>query len=86
MNLALEAVGGALLVISQFTLHADTSQRRPSFGNAAPPDEARRLYEYFLSIVKQRNGRVEEGEFGAHMEVNLVNDGPVTIMLDSRNG
>jgi D-tyrosyl-tRNA(Tyr) deacylase len=86
MNLALEAVAGALLVISQFTLHADTSQRRPSFGNAAPPDEARRLYDYFLSIVKLRGARVEEGEFGAHMEINLVNDGPVTIMLDSRNG
>ncbi|MGH8336923.1 MAG: D-aminoacyl-tRNA deacylase, partial [Gammaproteobacteria bacterium] len=54
--------------------------------NAAPPDEARRLYEYFLSNVKHRGGKVEEGEFGAHMEVNLVNDGPVTIVLDSRNG
>ncbi|HUN56548.1 MAG TPA: D-aminoacyl-tRNA deacylase [Candidatus Binataceae bacterium] len=86
MNLALAAVDGELLVISQFTLHADTSQRRPSFTQAAPPDEARRLYEHFLSIVKQRSGKVKEGEFGAHMEVNLVNDGPVTIMLDSRNG
>lgn len=86
MNLALAAVNGALLVISQFTLHADTRQRRPSFTQAAPPDEARRLYEYFLSIVKERGAKVEEGEFGAHMEITLVNDGPVTIILDSKQG
>ena len=86
MNLAIGAVDGELLVISQFTLHADTSQRRPSFMNAAAPDEARRLYDYFLSIVKQRGGKIEEGEFGTYMKVNLVNDGPVTIILDSRNG
>ncbi|MGA2409340.1 MAG: D-aminoacyl-tRNA deacylase [Candidatus Binataceae bacterium] len=86
MNLALKAIDGELLVISQFTLHADVSQRRPSFLNAAPPEEARRLYDYFLSIVRRCGAKVEEGEFGAHMEVNLVNDGPVTIMLDSRNG
>ena len=86
MNLALAAVDGALLIISQFTLHADTSQRRPSFVNAAAPEEARRLYGYFLSNVKQRGAKVEEGEFGAHMDVTLVNDGPVTIILDSRNG
>ena len=73
-------------MISQFTLHADTNQRRPSFVNVAPPDEARRLYDHFLSIVKLRGAKVEEGEFGAHMELNLVNDGPVTIILDSRNG
>ena len=66
MNLAIGSVDGELLVISQFTLHADTSQRRPSFVNAAPPDEARRLYDYFLSIVKQRGAKVEEGEFGSH--------------------
>jgi D-aminoacyl-tRNA deacylase len=86
MNLAIGSVDGELLVISQFTLHADTSQRRPSFVSAAPPDEAQRLYGYFLSIVKQGGAKVEEGEFGSHMMVNLVNDGPVTIMLDSRNG
>ncbi|HEX4211528.1 MAG TPA: D-aminoacyl-tRNA deacylase [Candidatus Binataceae bacterium] len=86
MNLPLAAVDGALLIISQFTLHADTSKRRPSFMNAAPAEEARRLYDYFLSIVKQRGGKVEAGEFGAHMELTLVNDGPVTIVLDSRNG
>ncbi len=85
MNLALGAVGGELLVISQFTLHADISQRRPSFINAAPPEQARELYEYFLSLARQRGVKVETGRFGVHMEVELVNDGPVTIILDSRN-
>jgi D-aminoacyl-tRNA deacylase len=84
MNLALSAVGGALLVVSQFTLYADTSQRRPSFTSAAPPDEALRFYEYFLSRARLRDVSVEQGEFGAAMELNLVNDGPVTIILDSR--
>jgi D-aminoacyl-tRNA deacylase len=84
MNLAISAVGGALLVVSQFTLHADTSQRRPSFTDAAPPDEALRLYEYFLSRARRRDVSVEQGEFGAAMDLNLVNDGPVTIILDSR--
>ena len=84
MNLALAPVGGELLVISQFTLHADTGQRRPSFSNAAPPEQARELYEYFLSLVRRRGVRVEAGRFGVHMEVELVNDGPVTIILDSR--
>jgi D-tyrosyl-tRNA(Tyr) deacylase len=84
MNLAIGAAGGAILVISQFTLYADTSQRRPSFSAAAEPAEARRLYEYFLSRARDRGVRVEAGEFGAHMEVDLVNDGPVTIILDSR--
>jgi D-tyrosyl-tRNA(Tyr) deacylase len=85
MNLALAAVDGELLVISQFTLHADTSQRRPSFINAAPPEQAQELYEMFLSLTRQRGVRVESGRFGVHMEVELVNDGPVTIILDSRN-
>lgn len=86
MNLALAAVEGELLVISQFTLLADTdSGRRPSFINAAPPDEGRRLYEHFVSLVRDRGVKVETGEFGAMMEVDLVNDGPVTIILDSRN-
>jgi D-tyrosyl-tRNA(Tyr) deacylase len=85
MNLALSAVGGELLVVSQFTLHADTSQRRPSFIEAAPPEEARPLYEHFLSLARGRGVKVQEGEFGAHMDVSLVNDGPVTIILDSRN-
>ena len=86
MNLSLGAVGGQLLVISQFTLLADTeSGRRPSFIRAAPPLEAQRLYEHFVSLVRQRDVKVETGEFGALMEVALVNEGPVTIILDSRN-
>jgi D-aminoacyl-tRNA deacylase len=85
MNLALRQVGGELLVISQFTLLADTeSGRRPSFIRAAPPEEAKRLYEHFLSLVRNGGVKVETGEFGAMMAVSLVNDGPVTIMLDSR--
>jgi D-tyrosyl-tRNA(Tyr) deacylase len=86
MNLALAAVGGELLAISQFTLIADTeSGRRPSFIHAAPPEEGRRLYERFISLARGRGVKVETGEFGATMEVDLVNDGPVTIILDSRN-
>jgi D-aminoacyl-tRNA deacylase len=85
MNLALGATGGELLVISQFTLLADTSGgRRPSFIRAAPPELARGLYERFISLVRARGVKVETGEFGAHMELVLVNDGPVTIILDSR--
>ncbi len=86
MNLALDKVGGKLLVISQFTLLADTSGgRRPSFVNAAPPEEGERLYRHFLSLVRKANVKVETGSFGAMMAVALVNDGPVTILLDSRN-
>jgi D-aminoacyl-tRNA deacylase len=85
MNLALGAVDGALLVISQFTLLADTSGgRRPSFIRAAPPELARQLYDHFISLARARGVKVETGEFGAHMEVALVNDGPVTIVFDSR--
>jgi len=85
MNLALNAVGGELLVISQFTLLADTSGgRRPSFIKAAPPELARPLYEHCVSLVRARGVKVETGRFGAHMELALVNDGPVTIILDSR--
>jgi len=85
MNLALKQVGGELLVISQFTLLADTeSGRRPSFVRAAPPEEAKRLYEHFLALVRLAGAKVETGEFGAMMAVSLVNDGPVTIILDSR--
>ena len=84
MNLALSAVNAELLVVSQFTLHADTNQRRPSFLEAAPPEEARPLYEHFLSLARGHGVKVEEGKFGAHMDVSLVNDGPVTIILDSR--
>lgn len=85
MNLAIAAAGGEILVISQFTLFADTSQRRPSFVNAAAPEEAQRLYDFFLSLLRARGVKVETGEFGAMMEVELVNGGPVTIILDSRN-
>lgn len=85
MNCALAAAGGELLVVSQFTLLADTdSGRRPSFTRAASPEDARRLYEHFLSLVRRDNTKVETGEFGATMEVELVNDGPVTIILDTR--
>jgi D-aminoacyl-tRNA deacylase len=85
MNLALKQVGGELLVISQFTLLADTeSGRRPSFIRAAPPEEAKRLYEHFLALVRLAGVKVETGEFGAMMAVSIVNDGPVTIILDSR--
>ena len=85
MNCALATVGGELLVVSQFTLLADTdSGRRPSFTRAAAPDDARRLYEHFLSLVREHDVKVKTGEFGATMEVELVNDGPVTIILDTR--
>jgi D-tyrosyl-tRNA(Tyr) deacylase len=85
MNLALDAVGGAILVVSQFTLMADTeSGRRPSFIRAAAPEEGKRLYEHFLSLARGCGVKVESGEFGAMMELELVNDGPVTIILDSK--
>jgi len=85
MNLALDKIGGEMLVVSQFTLLADTNAgRRPSFINAAEPGEARRLYEYFVEIVRKTGTKVETGEFGAMMAVELINDGPVTILLDTR--
>jgi D-tyrosyl-tRNA(Tyr) deacylase len=77
-------VGGAVLVVSQFTLIADTAKgNRPSFGEAAPPEEAEPLYERFCSELRSLGLPVETGIFGAKMEVELVNDGPVTIILDS---
>jgi D-aminoacyl-tRNA deacylase len=80
----LDDVGGALLVVSQFTLYGDTRRgTRPGFTNAAPPDTAIPLYERFVELLRQRlPGRVETGEFGAMMEVELVNDGPVTLLLE----
>lgn len=83
MNLNLEAVGGALLVISQFTLYADTKSRRPGFTGAARPDVAVPLYEGFLAHCKARGFPVSQGEFGADMQVSSVNDGPVTIVFDT---
>ena len=82
MNRNLEAVGGALLVVSQFTLYADTSSRRPGFSHAAKPDLAVPLYERFMDQCRGRGFTVEHGEFGADMQVASVNDGPVTILFE----
>ena len=86
MNLNLEQVGGSLLVISQFTLYADTKSRRPGLTGAAKPDVAIPLYERFLDQCRQKGFRVEHGEFGADMKVASVNDGPVTILFDTEQG
>lgn len=85
MNLSSFDIGGEMLVVSQFTLCADcTHGRRPSFTPSAPPDEANRLYEYFVRRLKENGiSHVETGVFGADMKVELLNDGPVTIILDS---
>lgn len=83
MNLDLEQAGGAMLVISQFTLYADTSSRRPGFSYAAKPDLAVPLYERFMERCRARGFQVEHGQFGADMQVASVNDGPVTILLDT---
>ena len=82
MNLNLEQVGGALLVVSQFTLYADTSSRRPGFSGAAKPDLAVPLYERFMDKCRERGFTVEHGQFGADMKVASVNDGPVTILFE----
>ncbi len=82
MNLNLEQVGGSILVVSQFTLYADTSSRRPGFSGAAKPDLAIPLYERFMDRCRARGFTVEHGEFGADMQVESVNDGPVTILFD----
>lgn len=84
MNLGLEDVGGQLLIVSQFTLYGDARKgRRPSFIEAARPEKAIPLYEEFLKRAKEDGLFCQSGEFGAHMEVDLTNDGPVTILLDS---
>ncbi|MBI5600684.1 MAG: D-tyrosyl-tRNA(Tyr) deacylase [Gemmatimonadetes bacterium] len=83
MNLGLDDVGGAVLVVSQFTLYGDAQKgRRPSFIDAARPDVAIPLYERLIAMLRERGLRVETGEFGAMMDVELVNDGPVTLQLE----
>ncbi len=85
MNRSLSDADGAMLVVSQFTLLGDCRKgRRPSFIDAAPPEEAQRLYQFFVTAVRSRGIHVETGRFREHMEVSLVNDGPVTLLLDSR--
>ena len=83
MNLSLEDVGGALLVVSQFTLYADLKSRRPGFSHAAKPDQAIPLYEKFMETCRGLGFSVEHGEFGADMQVASVNDGPVTLYFDT---
>jgi D-aminoacyl-tRNA deacylase len=83
MNLSLGDVGGAVLVVSQFTLYGDSAKgRRPSFIDAARPEQAIPLYQRFCAELRGRGLRVETGEFGAEMQVELVNDGPVTLILE----
>lgn len=85
MNLSLLDVGGQLLAVSQFTLLGDVRKgKRPSFTKAAGPEEANRLYQRFIAFVRQEGIHVEEGVFQAHMLVDIQNDGPVTILLDSK--
>ncbi|MDN5318558.1 MAG: D-aminoacyl-tRNA deacylase [Thermovirga sp.] len=85
MNLSLRDVGGKALVVSQFTLYGDCRKgRRPSFVKAAEPAMAERLYESFMDAVKDLGVAVERGKFGAHMKVELCNDGPVTLIVDSK--
>jgi len=84
MNLSLSDVGGGLLLVSQFTLVADTrSGLRPSFSSAAPPEQGRALFEHLLAQAGARHPHVASGRFGADMQVHLVNDGPVTFLLES---
>ena len=87
LNLSLKDIEGQLLIISQFTLYADTkkSGNRPSFTSAAKPEQANKLYEYFIEKCKEKGIYTQTGEFGADMKVELVNDGPVTIMLEKEN-
>lgn len=83
MNLSIKDINGELLIVSQFTLYADCSSgNRPSFTNAAKPEIANKLYEYFIEQCKSYGLKVETGIFGANMQISLINDGPVTIMLE----
>jgi len=84
MNLSLTQVGGQLLLVPQFTLAADTAKGlRPGFSTAAPPEQGRRLFDVLVQAARDELGTVESGLFGAHMQVSLTNDGPVTIWLES---
>jgi D-aminoacyl-tRNA deacylase len=84
MNLSLSEIAGSVLAVSQFTLYGDVRRgKRPSFDAAAPPEKARMLYEYFVQRIRAAGLRCETGRFQEKMEVELVNDGPVTILLDS---
>ena len=85
MNLSLKDIGGGALIVSQFTLYGDASKgRRPSFTAAAAPDTAEPLYDMFVEHFRREVARVETGSFGADMQVDLVNDGPVTLLVESR--
>jgi D-tyrosyl-tRNA(Tyr) deacylase len=84
MNLSVKDVGGGLLVVSQFTLAADTTRGlRPGFSTAKPPLEAEKLYDYFVTQARALHGTVANGRFGADMQISLVNDGPVTFLLNA---
>ncbi len=84
MNLSLTQVKGQLLLVPQFTLAADTAKgSRPGFSTAAPPEQGRRLFDFMVRSAREQHGNVETGVFGAHMQVSLTNDGPVTVWLES---